>query len=253
MTDQSIKFPILKRDSSWVERSRKLCARASLYDAPLDKWLKKEPTSADPTEREKENKEDGKVKSLMTLAVSGDLVSIVENASSAKSAFKSLQNLCVKAEQVKRQVLSSNVEKLVQGKSESVDGYISRARQLMTGAQDLKAVASAEQLCLKIVRGLKPGNKQAVGSTALASVNSTTPDGRDRYIEESRELFESIFSHIASHCELLVQQTEDRSIDDGRAAMALRWVHRHSQLPNCQPKQHRSNQPSVTLGCATTA
>jgi hypothetical protein len=85
----------------------------------------------------------------------------------------------------------------------------------------LKAVASAEQLCLKIVRGLQPASRQAVGSTALAAVNSTAPDGRDRNIEESRELFESICSRIASHCELLVQETEDRSVDDERATMAL--------------------------------
>jgi hypothetical protein len=73
MTDQSsVKIPLLKRDSSWVEWSRKFRARASLYDPPLDKWLKEEPSSADPAEREREDKEDAKVKSLMTLAVSGD-------------------------------------------------------------------------------------------------------------------------------------------------------------------------------------
>jgi hypothetical protein len=222
MTDQSsIKVPVLKRDGSWVEWSRKFRARASLYDPPLEKWLKEEPASADATERERENREDGKLKRLMTLAVGGDLVSVVENASSAKSAFKSLQTLCVKAEQVGRSVLSSNVEKLVQGKADTVESYIARARQLMTEAQDLKAVASAEQLCLKVVRGLQPVNKQAVGSTALAAVYANAPDGRDRKIEEARELFESLCSQIASYCELLVQQTEDRSVDDERAAMAL--------------------------------
>jgi hypothetical protein len=222
MTEQgSIKIPVLKRNGSWEEKSRKFRARASLYDPPLEKWLKEEPASADPTEREKENKEDAKLKSLMTLAVGGDMVSVVDYASSSKSAFKSLQNLCVKAEQVRRSVLSSNVEKLVQGKEESVECHISRARQLMAEKQDFKAVASAKQLCLKIVTGLQTVNKQAVESTALAAVNSNAPDGRDRNIEESRELFESICSQVASHCELLVQQTEDKSVDDERAAMAL--------------------------------
>jgi hypothetical protein len=93
----------------------------------------------------------------------------------------------------------------------------------MTEAQDPKAVASAEQLCMKIVRGLLPCNKQAVGSTALAA-NAIAPDGRDRNMEESRELFESICSQISAQCELLVQQNEDRVVDDERAAKAFQTV-----------------------------
>jgi hypothetical protein len=225
MSDQgNIKIPLLKRNGSWVVWSRKFRASLSLPEPPLDKWLSEEPASADAAERETENRQDAKVKSLMTLTVSADIVSVVENASTAKQAFKGLQALCVKAEQVRRSVLSSTVEKLAQGQAESVDAFISRARLLMTEAQDLKAAASAEQLCLKIVRGLLPNNKQAVGSTALAAANESAPDGRDRTIEESRELFERICSQIAAHCELLVQHAEENAVDDERAAKAFQTV-----------------------------
>jgi hypothetical protein len=104
--------------------ARKLCASLSLSEPPLDKWLKEEPVSNDAAERQTENKQDARVKSLRTLTVSGDLVSVVENAATANRAFKGLQALCVQAEQVRRSVLSSNVEKLAQGQSESVDTFI---------------------------------------------------------------------------------------------------------------------------------
>jgi hypothetical protein len=113
-------------------------------------------------------------------------------------------------------VLMSNVEKLSQARTESIEQYIHRSRDLMAEAQDLKAVASAEQLCLKIVRGLLPHHKHAVGSTILAAASASAPTGRDRSIDESRETFESIISQIACHCELLEQQ-QAHSGDDDRA------------------------------------
>jgi hypothetical protein len=112
----------------------------------------------------------------------------------------------------------------------------------MTAEQALKAVASAKKLCLKIVRGLQTANKQAVGSTALAAVNSNAPDGRYRNIEESRELFASICSQVTSHCELLVQQTQDESVDDERTAMALQsgaQTQSAPQLPTQTAPQQR--------------
>jgi hypothetical protein len=117
--------------------------------------------------------------------------------------------------------MSSNVERLTQGQSESVGTFITRAHLLMTEAQDLTAFASAEKFCLKIARGLLPCSKQAVGSTALAAANASALDGRDRSMEESRELFESICSPISAHCMLLVQDNEDSAVDDERAANAF--------------------------------
>jgi hypothetical protein len=77
-------------------------ASLSLSEPPIDKWLTEEPSSNDAAERQTETRQDSKVKSLMTLTVSGDLLSVVENAATAKQAFRGLQALCVKAEQVRR-------------------------------------------------------------------------------------------------------------------------------------------------------
>jgi hypothetical protein len=168
--DQSAaRIPTLKRDGSWIEWSRKFRA-LSLQNPPQDKWLSASPTAGSADEAE-DKRHDAAVKSRMTLAVSGDLVSIVDNASTSKDAFNGLQLACVRAEQVRRSVLMSNVEKLSQAQTESIEQYVNRSRDLMTEARDLEAVASAEQLCLKIVCGLLPHHKHAVGSTILASIN----------------------------------------------------------------------------------
>jgi hypothetical protein len=112
--DQSAaRIPTLKRDGSWIEWSRKFRAYLSLQNPPQDKWLSASPTPGSADEAE-DKKQDTAVKSRMTLAVSGDLVSIVDNATTSKDAFNGLQLACVKAEQVRRSVLMSNVEKLWQ-------------------------------------------------------------------------------------------------------------------------------------------
>jgi hypothetical protein len=94
MSDQSsIKMTLLKRNGSCVEWSRKFRASVSFSEPPVDKWLSEEPSSADAAERQTENRQDAKLKGLMTLTVSGDLVSVVENASTARQPFRGLQAL----------------------------------------------------------------------------------------------------------------------------------------------------------------
>jgi hypothetical protein len=146
----------VRRTHSYHHRLSQHRLRPSIIHGLLPPATHLPPLTPEIAETETENVQDAKFKSLMTLTVSGDLVSVVENASAAKQAFRGLQAFCVKKEQVRRSVLSSNVEKLAQGQSESVETFITRARLLITEAQDLKAVASAEQLCLMIVRGLLP-------------------------------------------------------------------------------------------------
>ena len=111
MTDISQpKIPVLTRNRSWVEWSRKFKASLRLNTPSLDRWLTEEPTEGN----DDEATEDGVVLSKMILSVGGDLISIVDAAETACQAYIALQNAIVQAEAVRRSVLASDIEGLNQ-------------------------------------------------------------------------------------------------------------------------------------------
>jgi hypothetical protein len=100
----------------------------------------------------------------------------------------------------------SNVERMAQGSAESLKQYVNRSEQLMTEAQDLQAVACAEQLCLKVVRGLPPTHRNAVDPPSLPPSPQQLLEGEtdavmslERHLRQSLHRYPPIAKYSTNH------------------------------------------------------
>lgn len=241
MTDTHIKLAPLTRNGNWLDWSAKLRALLSLRKEPLDHLLDAEPDEGD----EAAVQHDKNCKNFIVLHVDKSLSGLVTSQSSASAAFSALQAELQEAMTVRKSSLSSSIHNLVQGSKTVVD-YVMTAQELMNEVQDTKATSSGEMLCSRLVAGLRPELRNAIGSELIAMIETATSTDDNMSDDDILSLFQRLVQCIRSRSKLLMltEGTSSRDEQEGRMYNVRQNMHENLTCHHCRKKGHiRRNCP----------